>query len=102
MPYTPVKIDLTAVKQETTLFPSGTLIREAFILDIPVGATFNLKIGNNPFFKVSGVPTLTFAPRGRNDAFEGLYYSNATAQAGVTLEIVVVSGDDGSLSTVVP
>lgn len=91
MPYTVKHIDLTDAFDEREIAPPQSQLDEIFMLDIPPGASFLLRIGRN-----AGSLTITrpfsFEPRGEQESNEGLYMTNVTAQPDVIVEIVTVNG----------
>jgi hypothetical protein len=98
MPYRVIKIDLSAISAEKEIAPASTNIEEVFVLDIPLGNQFGLKIGRNADFMTITRP-FSMEPRGEQESNFGMSYKNDVAQPGVIVEVVVVTG--GQLSPVV-
>lgn len=94
MAYKVRNLDLSAITpadQQNTLTEPGLRISEFFILDMPAGAAFSLKVGQgNPFIPVSR--PFTMEPTGNDEANSGLYWRNDVAQAGVIVPVVIVFG----------
>jgi hypothetical protein len=92
MSYEVKRIDLAAATvQDQRLVPPGKRISEFFILDMPAGASFKLKVGDaNPYIPVTR--PFTMEPTGEDEANNGLLWANDAAQAGVTVDIVIVYG----------
>lgn len=95
------KIDLSVVKSsDQTLVSASRRITEFFVLDMPAGAAFLLKVGNNADFIPITRP-FTMEPTDEQESNNGLYWQNELAQAGVIITIVVVFGSAGvQLNTV--
>lgn len=95
MPYLAPVPSLAAViarVDKLNLVEPGNRITDVSIMPEPTGAayTFYLKLGNNPWFPVTGPMTLVLdrdAPD--SDASEGLFLANAAAQAGVTVPFLI-------------
>lgn len=92
MPYTVKKVDLTAIFAERQIAPPQSVIEEFFVLDIPLGNQFGLKVGRNADFITITRP-FSMEPRGAQEANEGLSVKNDVAQPGVVVEVVIVYGD---------
>lgn len=92
MSYEVRKIDLSAiVSADQTIVPPSKRISELFILDMPAGAAFNLKVGSgNPLIPVTR--PFTMEPTGEDEANNGLYWTNDVAQAGVFVSLIIVYG----------
>lgn len=76
---------------DVEIVPAGKRIAELFVLDMPAGAVFQLKVGNNSDLIGISRP-FSMEPQGDQEANNGLYWRNAVGQAGLTVQIVVVYG----------
>lgn len=92
MPYQVKTVDLTAVFAERELIPAQTQVAEIFVLDIPLGQVFKLRLGRNTDF-ISITRPFSMEPRGEQEQNNGLFIKNDTAQPGVVVEVVIVTGD---------
>lgn len=87
-------IALDAIKAEDqTIIEPGRRVSEFFVLDMPTGAKFSLRVGqSNPLITVTR--PLTMEPQGDQESNSGIYWRNDTAQAGVSVQVVIVFGGD--------
>lgn len=91
MPYRVVKLDLSAITPETQIAPAQTQITELFVLDIPLGQSFGLKVGRNSDFITITRP-FSMEPTGEQESNNGLFWKNDVAQPGIVVELVVATG----------
>lgn len=95
MPYlapTPSLANLIPREDKLNLVEPGNRITDVSIMPEPGGGayTFYLKLGNNPWFPVTGPMTLVLdrdAPD--SDAAEGLFLANVAAQPGIVVPFLI-------------
>lgn len=87
MGYKPYIMSLETETERTQLVPRNQRITEVAILNVPVGASFRLALGDHEMFYVDS--PITLQPRGDEVQNHGLYFQNDVAQPGVEIEVIV-------------
>lgn len=82
-------LDLGAVTSATgvQVVKRGVRVSELFLLDLPLGATFQFSIADGPWITIT--KGFTMEPTGAGFTDGGIRWRNLVAQAGVKLELVV-------------
>lgn len=89
MPVREQIVSLAAVGT-TVIVPPGNRINAVSVTGLTPGASFLLKLGNNPTFTVDDIGILKVGNGATaNDAQQGLTVDNVTAQAGATARLLV-------------
>lgn len=86
------RLDLTAVVLETRLVEPGRRIVEMFVLDMPIGNQFQIRLGTNTNF-ITVSKAFSMEPTADYDNNNGLSWKNDIPQPGVTVEIILVYGE---------
>lgn len=91
--YTVASVDLTNPFADKKVIEPQRRIAELVILDLPAGASFRMRLGDerNAYFTVSR--PFSMEPVGDDEAAGGLFVTNLAGQAGVIIELIVVWGD---------
>lgn len=83
-------VDLSVVFSDTTLTDAGTHVSSLGITQLTPGATFSMKLGNNPWFNVPDRLSIDLSAEDDEGVHSGgLFLNNPVAQPGATAQIVV-------------
>lgn len=90
-----LKLD-AVIASPSEIVPRDQKLREVIIAKMPANTTISLYFGelSDP---IDISDPISFQPRD-DDAERGLFWTNPTAQAGVSIDVIVVTGSRSALS----